>query len=86
MFSKDERTKIMARLDEIKSEIDFLKDIFKISIALLVAIIAGLSKLYLDESINILFYLGTITSLVISVVPVIVFKKIKKHIKELGEL
>ena len=77
---------LMAKIDEIKSEIDFLKDVFKISIALLVAIIAGLSKLYLEESINILFYLGTITSLVISIVPVIVFKKIKKHIKELGEL
>ncbi|MBL1245111.1 MAG: hypothetical protein COA39_012165 [Sulfurimonas sp.] len=45
-----------------------MKDIFKISIALLVAIIAGLSKLYLDENTNILFYLGTIVSLLISLV------------------
>ncbi len=76
----------MPKIDEIKAEIDFLKDLFKISIALLVAIIAGLSKLYLDDSINILFYMGAIMSILISIVPVVVFKKIKKHIKELGEL
>ncbi len=76
----------MPKIDEIKSEIDFLKDIFKISVALIAAIVAGLSKLYLDESINILFYLGTIISILISIVLVIVFKKIRKHIKELGEL
>ena len=76
----------MPKIDEVKAEIDFLKDIFKISIALLVAIIAGLSKLYLDENTNLLFYLGSIVSLLISLVPIIVFKKIKKHIKELGEL
>ena len=76
----------MPKIDEVKAEIDFLKDIFKISIALLVAIIAGLSKLYLDDNTNLLFYLGSMVSLLISLVPIIVFKKIKKHIKELGEL
>jgi len=76
----------MPKIDEVKAEIDFLKDIFKLSIALIAAIIAGLSKLYLDDSINILFYIGTVLSILISSVPVIVFKKIKKHIKELGEL
>jgi len=45
-----------------------------------------LSKLYLDDNTNLLFYLGSIVSLLISLVPIIVFKKIKKHIKELGEL
>ena len=77
---------ICLQVDEIKAEIDFQKDLFKISIALLVAIVAGLSKLYLDDSINILFYLGATVSLLISIVPIVVFKKIKKHIKELGEL
>ncbi len=76
----------MSKLDEIKAEIDFQKDIFKISIALLVALIAGLSKLYLDNNINILFYIGSIISILIAVVPAIVFVKIRKHIKELGEL
>ena len=76
----------MPKIDEIKSEIDFLKDIFKISIALIVVIITGLSKLYLDENTNILFYLGSLLSTVLSIVLVITFKKIKKHIKELGEI
>jgi uncharacterized membrane protein YjjP (DUF1212 family) len=76
----------MAKIDEIKSEIDFLKDIFKISIAIIAAIITGLSKLYLDNSINILFYIGALISVIVSIILILVFKKIKKHIKELGEI
>ena len=76
----------MPKIDEIKSEIDFLKDIFKISIALIVAIVAGLSKLYLDENTNILFYLGSVVAILLSIVPAITFRKIKIHIKELGEI
>ena len=76
----------MPKIDEVKSEIDFLKDIFKLSIAVLVALMAGLSKLYLDNNKEYLFYLGIIVSMPLSAIPLIVFKKIKKHIKELGEL
>ena len=39
-----------------------------------------------ENNINILFYMGAMMSILISIVPVVVFKKIKKHIKELGEL
>lgn len=70
----------------MKAEIDFLKDIFKLSIAVLVALLAGVSKLYLDGDVEYLFYLGVGISFPLSVIPLIVFKKIKKHIKELGEL
>ena len=76
----------MAKIDEIKAEIDFLKDIFKTSIIVLVALIAGLSKIYLEKEVGYLFYLGVITSIIITLIPLITFKKIKKHIKELGEL
>lgn len=38
----------MAKIDEIKAHIDWLKDLFKILVTILVATIAGVSKLYLD--------------------------------------
>jgi len=76
----------MAKLDEIKSEIDWLKDLFKILVAVLVGTIAGISKLYLDETINIIFYLGITLSFGFSIWMSIIAKKIKKHIKELGDL
>ena len=45
----------MAKIDEIKSHIDWLKDLFKILVAMLVANVAGVSKLYMDMNITILF-------------------------------
>ena len=76
----------MSKLDEIKAEIDFLKDLFKIATAILVAIIAGLSKLYLDDEIGLIFYLGVGLSFFISLVLLLVFKKIRTHIRGLRTL
>ena len=76
----------MAKLDEIKAHIDWLKELFKILITILVADIAGISKLYLDGDINLLFYSGVVLVIVLSISASITSKKIEKHIKELGEL
>ena len=76
----------MSKLDEIKAEIDFLKDLFKIATAILVAIMAGLSKLYLDDEIGLIFYLGVGLSFFISLVLLLVFKKIRTHIRGLRTL
>jgi len=57
--------------------------LFKILVAVLVATIAGISKLYLDAAINVLFYLGILLSFGFSIWMSIIAKKIKKHIKEL---
>jgi len=48
--------------------------------------IAGVSKLYLDANINILFYSGIILVVVFSIWIAIISKKIEKHIKKLGDL
>ncbi len=76
----------MARIDEIKAHIDWLKDLFKILVTVLVAVIAGVSKLYLDHRIGLVFYSGIVLVVVFSFWIAIVAKKIEKHIKELGEL
>lgn len=76
----------MAKIDEIKAHIDWLKELFKILVAMLVADIAGISKLYLDQNINLLFYSGVVLIIVLSLSASIISKKIEKHIKELGDL
>jgi len=76
----------MAKLDEIKAHIDWLKELFKILVTILVADIAGISKLYLDGDINLLFYSGVVLVIVLSISASITSKKIEKHIKELGDL
>ena len=77
---------LMAKIDEIKSHIDWLKDLFKILVAVLVAIVAGISKLYIDMNITILFYAGIILTIVFSIWIANIANKIEKHIKELGDL
>ncbi len=76
----------MAKIDEVKSHIDWLKDLFKVLVAILVADIAGISKLYLDLQINILYYAGIILAIALSLWIAAISKKIEKHIKELGDL
>jgi len=50
----------MAQIDEIKERINWLKDLFWVMV--LIAIIAGISKLFLNKDFNILFYIGAIVS------------------------
>ncbi|MDQ7068666.1 MAG: hypothetical protein Q9M40_12205 [Sulfurimonas sp.] len=76
----------MPKIDEIKSEIDWLKDLFKIIVALLVALVAGISKLYLDLETTILFYSGITLGIGLSIWLVLLAKSIKENIKELGKL
>jgi membrane protein YdbS with pleckstrin-like domain len=76
----------MAKIDEVKSHIDWLKDLFKVLVTILVADIAGISKLYVDAQINILFYAGVILAISLSIWIALISKKIERHIKELGDL
>ena len=77
----------MAKIDEIKEKINWLKELFKVLVMILVATIAGISKLYLDNNYhNILFYLGVFVSFSILVWLLILSKKINEDIKKLGDL
>ena len=48
----------MAKIDEVKARVDWLKELFKIVIAVMVTDIAGMAKLYLDKTIDEVFYMG----------------------------
>ncbi len=76
----------IAKIDEVKSHMDWLKDLFKILVAVLVTAIAGISKLYIDLNITVLFYAGIILIVVLLIWISVVANKVEKHIKELGDL
>jgi len=76
----------MSRLDEVKSRIEWLKDLFKILITIMVADIAGIAKLFMDDKISLLFYMGVCLLLILAIGCVVASQKIELHLKELGGL
>ena len=77
---------LMSKIDEIKARIDWLKDLFKIVITIMVADIAGVAKLYIDSEIGILFYMGAVLLPMFSIACVTISRKVENHLNELGEL
>ena len=76
----------MARIDEIKARIDWLKELFKIVIAVMVADDAGMSKLQLDNVIGVLIYMGGLLLPFLVVVCMVISMKIERHFNELERL
>ena len=76
----------MPKLDEIKARLDWLKELFKILAAMLVADVAGIAKLYFDASIGIWFYLGFAVLGVLMISGVIISRKIETHLIELRDI
>lgn len=75
-----------AKIDEVKARIDWLKELFKIIVTVMVADIAGMSKLYLDNTIDVLFYMGGLLLPFLVVVCIVISKKIERPFNELEGL
>jgi len=75
----------MAKKDEIIARIDWLRDAIKILVWLLIAIGAGVSNLYVINQLNVIFYIGIIFLIIISISLYILIIKINKSIKQLGK-
>ncbi|MDP2097642.1 MAG: hypothetical protein U1D70_02260 [Methylobacter sp.] len=76
----------MPKLDEVKARLDWLKEQFKVLVAILVADVAGISKLYLDAQHGLLFYSGLVLLVVLTVSIIIVSRKIEIHLIELKDI
>ncbi len=76
----------MAKIDGIKARIDWLKELFKVVVTVMVADVAGMSILYLDNMIGVLFYMGGFLLPVLLYVCINISKKIERHFNELEEL
>ena len=70
----------------MKSRIDWLKDLFKIVIAIMVADVAGLAALYMDDKMGLLFYMGGALLPLFAISCVVISQKTELHLNELGEL
>ena len=64
----------MAKIDEIKEHIGALKTYLGIIVAIVLAVTAGVAKLYNDSNIALLFWLG----IVIMFIAIIIFKPKKR--------
>ena len=76
----------MAKIDEVKARIDWLKELFKIVVAVMVADIAGMAKLYLDKTIDEVFYMGGLLLPVLVVVCIVISRKMERKMSELEHL
>jgi len=76
----------MAKIDEIKEHIGALKSYLNIVIALILAIGAGVSKLYLAEISNVLFWSGIGLIAILLVVFVIIAKAMHNNIEKQKDL
>ena len=76
----------MAKIDELKEHIGALKNYLNIVVAIILTIGAGISKLYLVNTVHILFWLGIVLILILFVLFIILTQTIHKNIKKLKEL
>ena len=76
----------MAKIDEIKEHIGALKNYMNIIIAIILAIGAGISRLYIADHINILFWVGSILIIFLLIIFAIIARELHKNITKLKEL
>jgi len=76
----------MSKIDEKKEYIGLLKSYINVIVAFILAIGAGVSKMYISNDINILFWLGIGFILFFVFLFVMVSKKAHREIKLLRDL
>ena len=76
----------MAKLDEIKEFITILRTYLGILTAIILAVGAGVSKLYLSKNIGLLFWIGVIFILLFVFIFALISRTIHNSIKKLKDL
>ena len=76
----------MTKLDKIKEDIGALKTYQGYLIAIIITIGAGTAKLYLDNMINVLFWIGIVGVITLSVTFIVLARYMHKKINEIEEL
>jgi len=76
----------MAKIDEVKELLTTLRAVFGIIVAVVLTISAGLIKMYYNNQIDILFYLGAFFDILLVLCLPIIANYIAKNIKNLKDL
>lgn len=75
----------MAKIDEIKEEIGAIKTYLGFIVAFIITIGAGVSKLFLDNSSELLLILGVLGILVFSIIFAFLARVMRRKIKSLKD-
>ncbi len=76
----------MSKIDEKKEYIGLLKTYLGIIVAFILAVGAGISKLYISTHINILFWIGLCLIFLSSFLFVLIARKAHKEIENLRDI
>ena len=76
----------MSQLDAKKESISFLTKLFFVLVGIMLATMAGLLSMIKNQDISFVFWLGAMTVVVLRVGCLLVFKNIKRTIKEIERL
>ena len=70
----------------MKARVDWLKELFKIIVTVMIGDVAGMAKLYLDNTIDALFYMGGLLLPFLVIAGVVISRKLERHFNELERL
>ena len=76
----------MSQLDAKKESISFLTKLFFVLVGVILVTIAGLISMIKNQDVSFVFWLGVMTVVALSVGCLLVFKNIKRTIKEIERL
>ncbi len=76
----------MSELDEQKTKIDWFKDLFKIYIAIILAVSAGLISMLSEKDTSLLFYIGICILIIVGVLATTKASEIQGEIRKLREM
>ena len=76
----------MAKIDEVKELLNSLRAMFGIIVAVILTITAGLIKMYYNNQIDILFYIGAFFDILLVLGLVFIAKIVIKNIQKIKDL
>lgn len=76
----------MSKLDKIKEDVGAFKTYQGFIVALVITIGAGVAKLYLENNINSLFFIGVVIIIIFSIAFALIARKMHTKINELEDL
>jgi hypothetical protein len=76
----------MAKIDETKERISYLKNFLTMILGALIITIGGVANLFLTEKLGVIFGLGIISIGILVYAALRLIAQIEKHLKDLGEL
>lgn len=76
----------MSKIDRVKEEIGAIKTYLGFIVAFIITIGAGVSKLFIDNSSELLFILGIISILIFAIIFAFLAKVMHKKIKSLKDI